>query len=57
MEISLFKLLLIAFVILVFFGTGKLPSAMKDLGISIRKFKEGLNEDELNKDSSNKKIS
>jgi len=46
MELSLTKLLLVAFVVLIVFGGGKFPQAMKDLGKGIRKFKEGLNSDE-----------
>lgn len=46
MELSLTKLLLLAFVILIVFGGGKLPNAMRDLGKGIRKFKEGINGDD-----------
>ncbi len=56
MEISLTKLLLIALVILIVFGGGKLPGAMKDLGKGIRNFRQGLKEgdDESKKALENK---
>lgn len=44
MELSLTKLLLLALVILILFGGGKLPGAMRDLGKGIRNFRQGLKE-------------
>jgi sec-independent protein translocase protein TatA len=55
MELSLTKLIIIAIVILVLFGGGKLPSAMKDLGKGIRNFKKGLSEDDDSENKSSKK--
>jgi sec-independent protein translocase protein TatA len=46
MELSLAKILLLALVIFVIFGGGKLPNAMRDLGKGIRNFKKGLSEDD-----------
>ncbi len=62
MEISLTKLLLIALVILIVFGGGKLPGAMKDLGKGIRNFRQGLKEGDdeskkaLEKNDENNKV-
>jgi sec-independent protein translocase protein TatA len=57
MELSLTKLLLLALVILIVFGGGKLPGAMRDLGKGIRNFKKGLSEDDRDeKDDSHKSI-
>ncbi len=42
MELSLTKLLLILLVVCVFFGAGRLPSAMGDLGRGLRAFRDGL---------------
>ncbi len=46
MELSFFKLALILIVVFVFFGAGKLPSVMGDLGRGLRAFKAGLNNNE-----------
>lgn len=44
------QLILIFAIVLVLFGAGKIPKIMKDFGIGIRAFKDGLEgiEDELN---------
>ena len=39
------EVLLIALVVLFFFGGKKIPELMKGLGKGVRSFKEGLNED------------
>ena len=38
------ELLLIALVVLLFFGGKKIPELMKGLGKGVRSFKEGMNE-------------
>lgn len=45
MELSLFKLLLILLIVFLFFGTGKLPQAMGELGRGVRALREGLKRD------------
>lgn len=40
------ELLLVAFVVVIIFGLGKLPSAAKDLGLGIRNFRKALKEPE-----------
>ena len=40
------EVLLIALVVLLFFGGKKIPELMKGLGKGVRAFKEGLNEKE-----------
>ena len=44
------EVLLIALVVLLFFGGKKLPELMKGLGKGVRSFKEGMNEVEEIKD-------
>lgn len=46
------EVLLIALVVLLFFGGKKIPELMKGIGKGVRSFKEGMNEvqDELKKD-------
>ena len=45
------EVLLIALVVLLFFGGKKIPELMKGLGKGVRSFKEGLNEkDNTSKD-------
>jgi sec-independent protein translocase protein TatA len=46
MSVGIWKLLLILIVVLIFFGAGRLPRVMGDLGRGIRSLKEGLKEDE-----------
>ncbi len=40
------EVLLIALVVLLFFGGRKIPELMKGLGKGVRSFKEGMNESE-----------
>ncbi|MGM9697116.1 MAG: twin-arginine translocase TatA/TatE family subunit [Prevotella sp.] len=47
------EVLLIALVVLLFFGGKKIPELMKGLGKGVRSFKEGLNE-ERNEESGEK---
>jgi sec-independent protein translocase protein TatA len=44
--LSLSHLLIVAVIILVLFGTGRLPRLMEDLGKGINKFKKGLHEED-----------
>ena len=53
--IGLQEVLLIALVILLFFGGKKIPELMKGLGKGIRSFKEGMNDIENADDSDGKK--
>ena len=41
------EVLLIALVVLLFFGGKKIPELMKGLGKGVRSFKEGLNDKEI----------
>ncbi|MGM0421962.1 MAG: twin-arginine translocase TatA/TatE family subunit [Pseudomonadota bacterium] len=50
MSIGLPQILIILVLVLVVFGVGKLPRVMGDLGKGIKNFKEGLNEDDTDKD-------
>lgn len=45
-----FELVLILLVVMIFFGAGKLPNVMKDLGKGVKAFREGM-EDEAKKPS------
>lgn len=47
---SFWELSLVFLIILIFFGAGKLPSVMKDLGRSIKSLKDGLKEDDSKKE-------
>ncbi len=50
------EILLIALVVLIFFGGKKIPELMKGLGKGVRSFKEGMNETETSsKEESEKK--
>lgn len=51
MSIGVFQLLLILVIVLIVFGSGKLPNVMGDLGKGIRKFKEELKSEEEAKKS------
>lgn len=50
----MWELVLILALVLIFFGAGKLPSVMKDVGKSIRGLKDGMKDDEK-KDEKEKK--
>ncbi len=49
MGISLWHILVVVLVVLVLFGTGRLPRLMEDLGKGITSFKKGLKGDEDDK--------
>jgi sec-independent protein translocase protein TatA len=59
MSLSIVKLLLIALIIMMLFGAGRLPSVMGDLGKAMRAFKQGLkdDEDETKKDTAPNMVS
>lgn len=57
MGISFWHLAVVVLVVLVLFGTGRLPRLMEDLGKGISSFKKGLKEDapkSLEEDSKDK---
>ncbi len=51
----IWELVLILAIILIFFGAGKLPQVMKDVGKSIKGLKDGMKEDEKAKKTTKKK--
>jgi len=54
----IWELVLILVIVFIFFGAGKLPNVMGDIGKSIRNFKKGLKNEDQNdekKDDSNNK--
>ena len=51
----IWELVLILAIILIFFGAGKLPQVMKDVGKSIKGLKDGMKEDEEVKKSADTK--
>ena len=55
--IGMQEVLLIALVVLLFFGGKKIPELMKGLGKGVHAFKDGLNNVEGNTDASNSKSS
>ena len=55
--IGMQKVLLIALVVLLFFGGKKIPELMKGLGKGVHAFRDGLNNVEGNTDASNSKSS
>ncbi|MCP4355113.1 MAG: twin-arginine translocase TatA/TatE family subunit [Proteobacteria bacterium] len=46
------ELLLILVLVLIFFGAGKLPKVMSELGKGLSAFKDGLNKKDSEKDTS-----
>lgn len=46
MSIGLFQILFIALVILVLFGRGRIGEAMGDFGKGVKRFREGMADDE-----------
>jgi sec-independent protein translocase protein TatA len=46
MSLGITELLLIIAVVVVVFGAGKLPKAMRDIGSGIKSFREGLSGDD-----------
>jgi sec-independent protein translocase protein TatA len=55
MGISFANLILILLIVLVFFGAGKLPSVMGDLGKGIRNFRKELDENADNEKTDKEK--
>lgn len=55
--IGMHEVLLIALVVLLFFGGKKIPELMKGLGKGVHAFRDGLNNVEGNTDASNSKSS
>ena len=53
MGISIWKLLIILGIVLIFFGAGKLPSVMSDLGKGLKNFKDAFNGSEKDKNEQN----
>ena len=45
-QVGIWQILIIAVVILVFFGRGRVSEMMGDFGKGIKSFKQGMNEDE-----------
>jgi sec-independent protein translocase protein TatA len=52
MNIGIGEIVIIALVILLLFGGKKIPELMKGLGKGVKSFKDGLNEKDENKNSS-----
>lgn len=50
MGLSLWHIIVVLVIILIFFGPGKLPQLFGDLGKGLRNFKEGLKGDDDKKD-------
>jgi sec-independent protein translocase protein TatA len=49
MSVGLPQLLVVLLLVLVFFGAGKLPNVMSDLGKGLKAFKSSVNEDDKEK--------
>lgn len=56
MGLSLWHLIVVLVVVLIFFGAGKLPQVMSDLGKGIRSFKAGLDGKDKDDDDDVKKL-
>lgn len=56
MGLSLWHLIVVLIVVLIFFGAGKLPQVMSDLGKGIRSFKAGLDGKDKDDDDDVKKL-
>jgi sec-independent protein translocase protein TatA len=54
-NIGLPELIIILFIILLLFGTKRLPEMMRSLGKGVKEFKNGMKEGEDHKDDSQKK--
>lgn len=54
MSMSLSHLLVILVIILLLFGAGKLPQVMSDLGKGLKAFKDSLNNDSSNNNTTKK---
>ena len=56
MNIGPWQLLIVALVILVLFGRGRISEMMGDFGKGIKSFKQGMNEDEAKADAPSARI-
>ncbi len=54
MSVGIWQLVLILVIIVLIFGTGKLPNAMKDIGKGIKNFKDSLKEGNKEEDKKDK---
>jgi sec-independent protein translocase protein TatA len=48
MSLGITELLLILLVVVLVFGAGKLPKAMRDIGVGIKSFRDGMHSDDKN---------
>ena len=49
------EILLVALIVLLFFGGKKIPELMKGLGKGVKSFKDGMKEDNVNDNDNEKK--
>ena len=49
------EILLVALIVLLFFGGKKIPELMKGLGKGVKSFKDGMKEDNVNDNENEKK--
>lgn len=56
MGLSIWQVLLILLVVLIFFGPSRIPGLGKSLGEAIRGFKKGLDDDEIDVTPSSEQI-
>lgn len=49
------EILLVALIVLLFFGGKKIPELMKGLGKGVKNFKDGMKEDNVNDNDNEKK--
>ena len=49
------QLVIIFIIVLIFFGAGKVPKIMRELGLGMKAFKKGLEEDYIEESDNNKK--
>lgn len=50
MSFGVWEIALILVIVLILFGAGKLPAVMKDLGKGVKSFKDGINDDDEQKE-------
>lgn len=56
MGLSIWHLLILLAIVLLFFGPGRLPSLTKSIGESIRSFKKGLEDPEIDVTDRNEQL-
>lgn len=56
MGLSIWHLIILLVIVLLFFGPGRLPSLTKSIGESIRSFKKGLDDPEIDVTDRKEKI-